>query len=152
MRKYFLISAVALLTATNVNAATESADVTVTGEVILTTKVSCTDLNFGTIYFDNTSEGYVTVGSSEYDITTSGGAVKVVGAEPAMCSGSIYMTEDYEVILPDKIWLDFGNDATNAFISEFYNHSGWIGAKLTIPSDLETGAQFTTSFPILMIQ
>jgi len=49
MRKYFLLSAVAMLMTTTANATTDYAEVTAKATIQIANKMECTDLNFGTI-------------------------------------------------------------------------------------------------------
>jgi len=49
MRKYFLLSAIALLAATNVNATTDYAEVTARAKIEVANTFECDDVDWGTI-------------------------------------------------------------------------------------------------------
>ncbi|MBE6450758.1 MAG: hypothetical protein E7016_02205 [Alphaproteobacteria bacterium] len=58
MRKYFLLSAVALLAATSANATTDYAEVTARATIEVAGTFSCTDLDFGTLVFKQGNEAF----------------------------------------------------------------------------------------------
>jgi len=59
MRKYFLLSAVALLVATSANATTDYAEVTAKATIEVATKFSCDNIDYGTIVVKQNNSPFV---------------------------------------------------------------------------------------------
>ena len=59
MRKYFLLSAVALLVATSANATTDYAEVTAKATIEVATKFSCDNIDYGTIVVKQNNASFV---------------------------------------------------------------------------------------------
>ena len=92
MRKYFLLSIVALLATSNVNATTDyfSGTVTASATVTRTTEISCTPLNFGTVYIQSGEYGWVKLNKMDYT-ETSESVTKVIGeSHSAKCTVGEY--------------------------------------------------------------
>ncbi|MBE6450496.1 MAG: DUF4402 domain-containing protein [Alphaproteobacteria bacterium] len=115
MRKYFLLSAVALLSANTVIAAEqgEIANMQVTANVSVVSEVNCSTLDFGNIYIRaNNKPSSVTVGAysnsgDNYPIRWDGDVTGATGGKAGRCDLSgIY--EGYSVLYPDHVSLTGG--------------------------------------------
>ncbi|MBQ2810926.1 MAG: hypothetical protein IJF12_02020 [Alphaproteobacteria bacterium] len=86
MRKYFLLSAVAMLVATNVNAATNvNGNVEIQAKIEHVNQITCSPLNFGTIYIkSNNALSTISLDGSNY--TTTGDVVTVQNAIGGYCT------------------------------------------------------------------
>ncbi|MBE6451768.1 MAG: DUF4402 domain-containing protein [Alphaproteobacteria bacterium] len=145
MKKYFLISAVAILAATNVNAAQYQGYATLTAgaEIKRANEITCTVLNFGTIIVKEDEYGEVYWNSDE-TIGYSGGVVSVDGAELAECS--VPMGDDYTLTL-DQSTLQFDeilvcSEDEKCLLAEIeaVGVDGKIGGFLHIDSDTPAGS------------
>ncbi|MBE6450569.1 MAG: hypothetical protein E7016_01235 [Alphaproteobacteria bacterium] len=112
MRKYFLISAVALMVATNVNAGTgytEGFNVEVQAELALATKASCSVWNWGKIYLTDISHDVTVQDDGFGNITAVEGTeyfVSAIGNTSAECSiGADMNIENYTLYAPDSVDL-----------------------------------------------
>ncbi|MBQ2810653.1 MAG: DUF4402 domain-containing protein [Alphaproteobacteria bacterium] len=140
MRKYFLLSAVALLSANTVIAAEqgEIANMQVTANVSVVSEVNCSALNFGDIYIRaNNMPSSVTV-EAYYDDASGYGRSRFDGdvtgvnhAQGGRCE-LLGMYEGYTLSYPDHITLTGGlggpsdePDSVNAYVSNIQvNKSG----------------------------
>ncbi|MBE6450994.1 MAG: hypothetical protein E7016_03405 [Alphaproteobacteria bacterium] len=157
MRKYFLLSAVALLTATNVNAASnESANVQVIGNIVATSFFSCSELNFGNIYLradDNT--GYFGAGTADTEGYTTGSVANITDYNPALCNGiDADLTNDYTLIAPETIELSGVESDVDgfAYLSSIRLFENKLHGTLNIPAGLSEGGEISGSFSIVIIQ
>ena len=159
MRKYFLLSAVALLTATNVNATTDYANIVASANIEYSNEVSCTEMKFGNIVLKNNKEdAYVYLGNS---VGTSANVLSVTGAQSAVCTSTMdYPGENYWIIdFADEnnvrsAYLyheDFDNETgvgTMLSITDIMGEpDGYIYGKLQIPAGTPSG-QYTGSIKI----
>ena len=98
MRKYFLISDVALITETNVNASEPiTGSMKVNVDIKNVTQLSCSDLNFGTVYLKANNQA----STVKTDGTVTGDVIQTVGAESAECEGIqglYYNLADLEIL------------------------------------------------------
>ncbi|MBE6451427.1 MAG: hypothetical protein E7016_05635 [Alphaproteobacteria bacterium] len=162
MRKYFLLSAVALMAATNVMAENYGGTVEVNAKIEKVTKMDCTPLNFGTIYLTNNNAESRVYLDSENGTTFDGDVVRVVDATHATCTNLTNYVYDEEgdtdvnvttLILPDRIYLtgaiseDVGDPAYVTDINTGFND---VYGTLVIPALMNAGT-LTGSFTITAI-
>ncbi|MBE6450504.1 MAG: hypothetical protein E7016_00895 [Alphaproteobacteria bacterium] len=159
MRKYFLLSVVTLLSATNVMAEALNSSVQVNAKVEYVTDMTCTPLNFGTIYLKS--------GNSEstldlYGMTTTGNIVEVDGASIGQCNFNPVYDEDGEPDTPNYMLSGVDSDMGSVilhsgaedtiYIDNIRVHGdGKIYAKLTIEGDVPAQS-YSGSFSITVLQ
>ena len=111
MRKYFLLGAVALMTATSVNAQVENAhqvSVEVSAELVSVSSVTCTPMNFGKVLVNGQT---FTGGTVTYDgynkVSTTGDILDVMNPQSAICTG---VGQSDTVVGAENIKLDGPGD------------------------------------------
>ncbi|MBE6451575.1 MAG: hypothetical protein E7016_06395 [Alphaproteobacteria bacterium] len=161
MRKYFLLSAVALMMATNVNANDSAVLVDVTGEIIIPTTIECGTMNFGKIYLKpNNVESTVRLlpTTSSDNVSAYGDVITVQGASGAECILSGINSDDYTVVYPEKVNLDGveGGEPGDeqAYVSGicYDNAYEMMVGTLNIPSNLSQGGIISGSMSIAVIK
>ena len=155
MRKYFLISAVALMAATSANATTDYAEVTAKATIEVAGTISCTDLDFGTIVVkQNNADSIVNtfVGTDENEdfisaSSKTGDIISVSGASPAHCS----YTDDYHtssgIDIPTSVTLSGSNGSMTATLKMSDESWFYIEGTLTIPAHVKAG-EYTGTFTV----
>ena len=139
MRKYFLLSTIALLAATNVNAANYAQDeLVVNAEVAYAVDLNCSALDFGKIIMkvNSTQDSTVTIFDDVDGFT--GDILDVQDGAQAVCedvSGEGHMgtIEDTSVVLSHEST----EDQLSATITQTYDL--WLGGTLTIPAGSPSG-------------
>ena len=114
MRKYFLLSAIALLAASNTNAATDYANIELTAKVEHANTLTCTPLNFGTIVLSSNEAGEVQFNTYTESAGPSGSVLSVTGKSGGTCKSNIelesagwsYEIENYLSRIDDDIGAD----------------------------------------------
>ncbi|MBE6450728.1 MAG: hypothetical protein E7016_02055 [Alphaproteobacteria bacterium] len=156
MRKYFLLSAVALLAATSANATTDYAEVTARATIEVAGKISCTDMNFGTIVVkkDNAESvvdmNYIFNDESYWDVSTQGDIISITGYDLTKCeNGFLAMGDPYHPEFPSEITLSNGTSKITV-TDVYYDGEKVSSAKLHIPAKV-TGGEYTTSFTIQQV-
>ena len=146
MRKYFLLSAVALMAATTANATTDYAEVTAKATIQVAGTISCTDFNFGTIVVKNQNEESVL--EVQYNSSyPSGDILSVSNPAGSECSNNLTIGgyQDYTNIdIPTVILKNGDNEMSATF--EAANNDGLTGI-LTIPANVKAG-EYTGSITI----
>ncbi|MBQ8870876.1 MAG: hypothetical protein IJ019_05825 [Alphaproteobacteria bacterium] len=144
MRKYFLLSAAALMMATNVNAssAPEYADVKVSAEVEIAQKIDCTNVDFGTIILksDRGSE-YVMMNPDSGNNSKSSGIFSWSGGENANCGASASGIS----LLGDEEFIELANTTNSSSLSITFEPQmidGYIGGTLRFPLDNEEDSEY----------
>jgi len=126
MRKYFLLSAVALLTATNVNAESMTYTVEAQAKVALSAKAECTTWDWGTIYLTDLNITDLSLSSNDYNskITASGADAdkftNIGGYSPAKCEwvdNGVAGIDPSSVIVPDEVHL-VGNAMSSMLLTD----------------------------------
>ena len=148
MRKYFLLSAVALLVTTSANATTDYAEVTAKATIEVANEFSCDEINYGTIVVKQGNESF-TIG----DLSTGGDVSHIddiiswkgTANTSAYCTGM--NTEDME---------RFTTELTNAAgdtISLIIESGGGsrLSSDITIPADVQPG-EYTGSFTLTVVR
>ncbi|MBQ2810656.1 MAG: hypothetical protein IJF12_00630 [Alphaproteobacteria bacterium] len=153
MRKYFLLSAVALLAATNVNAGiTDAGKIDVSATITRVNTYSCTPLNFGNIAIANDTSGWVELQAHapEDPLETSSSVISVEEYSLAYC-----LTNDENVYedlttwsVPSTVELSDGTDTLYATITV---DTKYIGGRLEIDEYLDSADTFTGSFYITKV-
>ncbi|MBE6450687.1 MAG: hypothetical protein E7016_01840 [Alphaproteobacteria bacterium] len=152
MRKYFLLSAVALMISGTANADNASLTAEVYAKIEHVNQITCSPLDFGTIYLKkNNAESVL----SASDFTPSGDIISVFGGSAGYCSG--ISSEDGVNIVgwgrtegmddqSGKFYFLTGNsDEEYAYIDNIsINSDGYIWADLHIPANFPTATLDTT--------
>ncbi|MBE6451360.1 MAG: hypothetical protein E7016_05290 [Alphaproteobacteria bacterium] len=160
MRKYFLTTAVALLATSTANAEALNSTVQVNAKVEYVTDMTCTPLNFGTIYLKSGNS------KSTLDLEfmgTTGNIVEVTGASVGKCNFNPVYDDDGVYVNPnyiisglmeelDRLSLyDNGEDIV-AYVDNIRVHGdGNIYAQLTIEGDVPAQS-YSGSFSITVLQ
>ncbi|MBE6451503.1 MAG: hypothetical protein E7016_06035 [Alphaproteobacteria bacterium] len=149
MRKYFLLSAVALMAASTANATEGASNLTASATIITPTDVMCTPIDFGTLYFKTTNS----VGSrSEFEINSTGlitqeyndGYYRLYGnsaqGTPGTCTG---LPEGATFEAYDAIYFD---EAKQIYISDVNYANGKLTCRFFIePDAVLDGSEMTAS-------
>ncbi|MBE6451182.1 MAG: hypothetical protein E7016_04375 [Alphaproteobacteria bacterium] len=159
MRKYFLLSAVALMVATNVNAATDYATGTLEtkANIIHHTKISCDALDFGTIAVpENNGEGTIKLLPEDGgELYTTGDILHLNGAKLGHCGGVVFEDGDnYINELTGDVSLRNPDTEDELILTTYYDASYtslYIGGILEIPANIEIG-EYTGSIEIIVIR
>ena len=137
MRKYFLLSAVALLAASTANAETEYAEVTVKATLVDANQFSCSDMDFGIIVLKSGAmiASTVTLQNTGEPITT-GKILSVSGTNTPLCEHA--RGEQVEVNFPESLTLTSIHTGEEMTVTNFekVNDNGYefnIIATLNIP-------------------
>ncbi|MBE6451244.1 MAG: hypothetical protein E7016_04700 [Alphaproteobacteria bacterium] len=145
MRKYFLLSAVALLATSTANATTEYAVIEASANIEYVTEITCTDMDFGTIYLKSRDKEIILVGDGSFLREENEGTnvVNVTGYSPAHCQIGDSSFDDesdgYSVnVLSSHLDNDDDSDAHLSFgIRNVFGDS--IIPHLTIPANAPSG-------------
>ncbi|MBQ8869780.1 MAG: hypothetical protein IJ019_00205 [Alphaproteobacteria bacterium] len=145
MRKYFLTSAVALLAASNVIAASY-AEVTANAEVTFAVKSNCSNLEFGNIILDldtiNNNLG-ATITIDENGYTASEGVLRVVDYQISTC--------DFEnVEVPESITLYDGEKELGVSLTVLGANSEKIGGTFSFDESVQEG-NYTGKFTVVSL-
>ena len=150
MRKYFLLSALALMTATNVNAAEGAATIQVEAKLIEPTIIDCTALNFGTLKVKrgsaNANFTMSTAGEISVDAPSNGWVlIQSQGAQAGNCT----LNETPITMAGFASGKAYLNDEETIYADMFEIENGVLTARLTILKDAEiTGEQLSGSTTI----
>jgi len=158
MRKYFLLSAVALMAATSANATTDYAEVTAKATIEVANTVSCTDLDFGTIVVKSgnkdssvIADGYLYGNDS---LRFTGDILSVSGKGYSECNfieGSAYvMVSDSVTVQQSTILNDGKGNSMSLTLGD--DGSGRVyGTLLTVPAEVVAG-EYTGTFSVTAIK
>ncbi|MBE6450854.1 MAG: hypothetical protein E7016_02690 [Alphaproteobacteria bacterium] len=140
MRKYFLLSAVALMISGTANATTDYAEVTAKATIEVAGTFTCEDLDFGTIVVkqNNSVMSLVAPGSTSESLPE--GIISVSGSGVAMCDGTSFSD--------GKISLDLKNEnnqTMNLLVDKVAGDT--LVGTLTIPTEVKAGT-YTGSFTV----
>ena len=150
MRKYFLLSAVALLATSTANATTDYAEVTAKATIEVAGTFTCDDIDFGTIVVKQGNEAII--------LDTSGPQFEPYGdllSINSFSSPSCYkangepVTEDPLFFDMDTIYLKNINGDGMALQPTYSD--GILNAILTIPANVKPG-EYTGSFTLTITQ
>ncbi|MBQ8870588.1 MAG: hypothetical protein IJ019_04355 [Alphaproteobacteria bacterium] len=132
MRKYFLLSAVALMISGTANARTTFDYMNVSANLIGAEEMTCSDLTFGDIIIKNENkESTIEAGVGWFE--TTGDIIQVTGYEAGYCNEAYYPTLE-----SDTITLK-GPDSTTLTITGVYPEDGYISGTLNIPANVTKG-------------
>ncbi|MBQ8870269.1 MAG: hypothetical protein IJ019_02705 [Alphaproteobacteria bacterium] len=159
MRKYFLLSAVAFLSASNVMADNLSSTVEVSAKIEYVTDMTCTPLNFGTIYLKS-GNNVSTVDLNSFD--TTGNIVNVSGASIGKCNFNPVYDDEGDVGVPNYTLPGYDEYDHNVILYSgaeemlYVNNirvlgDGSIYATLNIQGDVPANT-YTGSFSIMVVQ
>ncbi|MBE6450949.1 MAG: DUF4402 domain-containing protein [Alphaproteobacteria bacterium] len=142
MRKYFLLSAVAMLMATNANADAVLGTFSATAQIERYNEITCTPLNFGTILYAANATDSVAITIDELnDIYINGDNVKQTGEHSrAECSVANLTMENSVTIIPNEEIFSLTDDLALQDIT-FAQSDGllFIGGTLTIEPNVFSG-------------
>ncbi|MBQ2810533.1 MAG: DUF4402 domain-containing protein [Alphaproteobacteria bacterium] len=145
MRKYFLLSAVALLTATSANATTDYAEVTAKATIEVAGTFECSDIDFGTIVV---KQGNEDIYLSSNGTSMSDDLISVSGDGNFSCSSS-YLNLDNLLEIEDVSLTNESGDTLTLTNLALDVSLGYIGRDLIIPADVKAG-DYTGSFTIIL--
>ena len=150
MRKYFLLSALALMTATNVNAAEGAATIQVEARFIEPTTINCTALNFGTLKVKRGSVDATFTMSTAGEISVnSNSGWKLMQSQGAQ-AGNCTLNETPITTVGSASGKAYLNDEETIYADMFKIENGVLTAQLNILKDAEiTGEQLRGSTTIL---
>ncbi|MBQ2810689.1 MAG: DUF4402 domain-containing protein [Alphaproteobacteria bacterium] len=165
MRKYFLLSAVALMSASNVMAASESGTFQAKAQVNIVNHVTCSDMDFGTIYLKAGNARSTIYMDAAENIEITGDITSYTGQKPAKCTlTGTFDFEDmaYNLIIDDKLELTGGTgddydgmDGYPAWIdsvsTDVEGNEITIGGTLNIPAKF-TGGTLTGTFTFTIVE
>ncbi|MBE6450456.1 MAG: hypothetical protein E7016_00650 [Alphaproteobacteria bacterium] len=157
MRKYFLLSAVALMAATSANAENSYGTVEVNADIKYVNNITCSSLELGTIYLDSASEEDGTFSVSiDQAYNLGGSVVRVDGADASECNFGLTSEIDLsKVYMEDTITL--GNKDNTIDVALDMQQTGMDGVRLliradvTIPAGMPAG-HYTKSFEVFYIE
>jgi len=144
MRKYFLLSAVALLATSTANATTDYAEVTAKATIEVAGTFECIDKDWGKIVVKQNNEEFKIDTNGE---TTSADLISANGDGFIYCDGT---NEDASITIEDAILT---NQDTNKTIYMDVSLDGidstgtQLSSSLTIPSGIVSG-EYTGSFTV----
>ncbi|MBQ8869822.1 MAG: DUF4402 domain-containing protein [Alphaproteobacteria bacterium] len=159
MRKYFLLSAIALLATSTANA-DNYAEIEMTAKITEADSITCSPLNFGHIVLDNKNdgnEGNIKILFDDFEITDNGGGKRIVavnGSSAAICdisnSSTITFPNDAKITGPNG---DLTVGDFQAYYDEYTGDVYRIGATLYIPGSADTemeslAGEYTGSFTL----
>ncbi|MBE6451291.1 MAG: hypothetical protein E7016_04935 [Alphaproteobacteria bacterium] len=162
MRKYFLLSAVAILAATNVNATTDYAEVTARATIEMANEVTCSEFNFGTfvikkgngeISFDSSQIGMDELSHLSGDINS---LISHSGYTSAVCSLSDMDNAIIDGATTSTNYVTLKGKKSSKTLNAELKSGGYMPGSsdgvyfsgiLTIPEDIEAD-EYTGSFTI----
>ena len=137
MRKYFLLSAVALLATSTANATTDYAEVTAKATIEVAGTLSCTNMDFGNIVVKQGNSEIVINYSSEELFTNSSDVIATEGETSFIaCDGVDFYAN--EPSYPSNVSLTASGKAKALSLELSHFGDGFDGS-LTIPADIEAG-------------
>ncbi|MBE6450693.1 MAG: hypothetical protein E7016_01870 [Alphaproteobacteria bacterium] len=139
MRKYFLLSAVALMAASTANATDGTSNLKASATIIEPTIIECTPIDFGTLYFGMTDSTYSGVSYFMMDVNgtitnTSPSKYSLLfdgQGTPGTCTG-LPDGATFTVGDDNKIYLD---EAEKIFVNSIKYADGKLTGKLSIYYD-----------------
>jgi len=144
MRKYFLLSAVALLATSTANATTDYAEVTAKATIEVATKFSCDNIDYGTIVVKQNNASFVIdaelgVVDDTNSLISWSGDWGITGVSTC----SITFDDDFD----ENVTLK-NNNGDNITLN-VYNRLGdpFLISTLTIPAQVKPG-EYTGSFTV----
>ena len=146
MRKYFLLSAVALLATSTAFATTDYAEVTAKATIEVATKLDCGSINFGTIVVKQDNEpSTVTVGMYDDDsYTTTGDVLSVSGQN----GGTNCWTTAGN--FPTSVTISDENSNTMQIDIKMNSSYNTLGGTLHIPGNVNAGT-YEGSFTVTSV-
>ena len=149
MRKYFLLTATALLSATNVMAESNAySELSVNATIAHANEITCSDVNFGTIYL-KANHGDLVVDLVDDLVLESNSSDYVSSTDTA--SAYCELNEDSEMLFSSEtVTLSAeGESKVLTFKPEQWSRSS-INGTLSIPADV-TPTSYTGSFEVTFL-
>ncbi|MBE6451472.1 MAG: DUF4402 domain-containing protein [Alphaproteobacteria bacterium] len=147
MRKYFLLSAVALLATSTANATTDYAEVTAKATIEVAGTFTCEDLDFGTIVVKQNNPAFTVSTGDGFEDLDHNVVLSWDGGDGAECSFDVEGAT-YGTIPSFKITNGTDTMDVNAYIG--YNSAegaASIDGTLSIPANVKAG-DYTGSFTV----
>ncbi|MBQ2811499.1 MAG: hypothetical protein IJF12_04950 [Alphaproteobacteria bacterium] len=147
MRKYFLLSAVALLATTSANAATDYANMDISVNITYATKINCTqDLSFGQVVIDAnaTGEQYVDMIEDGFISDKSSGVVSVENSHAGSCDFNLPQNLNGKTIE-----LDGGVDGDLLPSVTLHAFDNYLSGRLNIPENYVSGGDYSATITIV---
>ena len=148
MRKYFLLSAVALLAATTANATTDYAEVTAKATIEVAGTLECGDMNFGTIVVKSGRTESTTITMDENGASFDENHILSVTDDSISWCTSDYIDAEGSSFFGDTTVTLTGDNGTLSVDIIDYNY-GDIYSKLTIPANVKAGT-YTGTFTVTL--
>ncbi|MBQ2810674.1 MAG: DUF4402 domain-containing protein [Alphaproteobacteria bacterium] len=149
MRKYFLLSAVALMITGTANATTDYAEVTAKATIEVAGTFTCSDMNFGTIVVKQGNSEIIIDGelAEVGNINDNDDLISISGVSMSTCSVSD--NDDYVPMIKfSENLLTLTNDNGDEItVSGFTSNIQRIFGTLVIPSNVKAG-DYTGSFTV----
>ena len=148
MRKYFLLSAVAMLMTTTANATTDYAEVTAKATIQVAGTIECTDIDYGTIVVKQGNEKIHIVGYDEYESKDILSITTV--RDQAVCYTNDGYSQAGDFSYPNSVTLS-GTTSDTPLTLTLYdpawgaNNDAWLMPELTIPANVKADT-YTGSF------
>ena len=144
MRKYFLLSAVALLVTTSANATTDYAEVTARATIEVANTMECSDWNWGTIV--------VKQKNAEFTIDSDGTTESkdVISYDNGGQDSLVTCTSSNTLLWPDGLALSditLTSGSNKITIKNVYAYLSFINGTLSIPANVKAG-EYTGSFTV----
>ena len=141
MRKYFLTCAVALLTATNVNATTDYAEVTAKATIEVANIFECSEIDYGTIVVKQNNRAAELI-ATDHDVTGEG-ADDIISTSDwskanSSCSTSVW---------GNKGDVTLKNSNGDKIAMNIYGQGTTLETILYIPTNVKAG-DYTASFTV----
>ena len=155
MRKYFLLSAVALMISGTANATTDYAEVTAKATIEVANQIECTDLNFGTIVVkqSNKSSQIEICENADDDLSSTldingDDILSVTGYSPAHCVGAYHPSSESGLNPLSYTTVITNENGDKLTVSDLFQvDEEFICGKLTIPANVKAG-EYTGSFTV----
>ncbi|MBQ2811454.1 MAG: hypothetical protein IJF12_04715 [Alphaproteobacteria bacterium] len=144
MRKYFLLSAVALLSATTANATTDYAEVTARATIEVAGTFECDDIDYGTIVVkQNNKEALI----NSFD-TLPEDIISISNNNASLISCSVPTSEfNSDIEISDVTLKNEQGDVITLTSIIAESATGNIHSQLLIPNNVKTG-EYTGSFTL----
>ncbi|MBE6451838.1 MAG: hypothetical protein E7016_07780 [Alphaproteobacteria bacterium] len=147
MRKYFLLSAVALLATSTANATTDYAEVTAKATIEVANIFECGDIDWGTIVVKQNNEPMTLryaygagVVSTSNDFISANGKKITSSCTDMPTTSDVYVTTELT-----------SNEGNKLSLSARLDDGGTLETELTIPAKVPAG-EYTGSFTVTIVE
>jgi len=141
MRKYFLLSAVALLATSTANAKTDYAGDNARATIEVAGDLNCEDIDWGTIVVKRQNEAFTIDSSGK---TNSSDLISISGRGDAECMGAEWDVYTFSSVTDTKLTNENGDEIT---LTNITHDTAFVKANLNIPAHVQPG-EYTGSFTV----